>query len=771
MNILNKWFNRRTMYSSILFSYLLMLIIPLLIETFSYFQYSNLINKETEMYNLSLLKQSQRVLDDRLQTIEEMTINLSLDTQVQRFINVSENMDAVDKYNMSKLIESLASYKKTNSFIHGIYIYFPKSGSVITETAKSTVPDFYKYVYRYADWGFDDWKYSINQNHNLEYRAAQVTLSDASDPNQVICLLQSVYQGSIKQPVATIVVTIDAKKVEALLSDGPSALGNLYVLDRSGSTIFGLGDHSLLSAMSNEQLVSHQSSRIHVNNQSFLVSSIHSSYRDRQYVSITSVEFLKNDLKRITDLVILVTIGLITAGIVLAFILAKGKYRPIKKLADGFLAKMRSAPTDAANELQQIEWVADTAFKEKENFLQAMQRQMPVMRSNMLLTLMKGSISAEENSFEDIGIQFNAPYFSVIVVHVDQYHESKLKERNLSKFVISNVLEHLGREVGPSYAVDLDVDRVALLINLADESEADRQNLHDVAVKALEFIRAKFNNTITISIGGIHDELEGIYHSYLEAFRAMEYQIIRGYSSIITFDEIKALHKPQTYVYPIQTEELLISSIKHGDLKKVREIMNDVYEMNFISGQLPLEMARCLFFDMMGTSIKVLNSSVMDYEKIFAGGPQPYELLISSRTIQEMQGTLLWIYEQICEHIQEDKKKHSHHLEDRITSYLQENYTDPDLSLTKVAGVFNLSSTYLSGFFKEQSGENFLNYVNKLRVEAAKKILVEQSISLQEIAALVGYSNNVVLIRNFKKYVGMTPGEYREKNTSTDHKK
>lgn len=765
MDILSKWFYRRTMYSSILFSYLLMLIIPLLIETFSYVQYSNLINKETEIYNLSLLKQSQRVLDDRLQSIEEMTMNLSLDTQVQRFINVTENMDAVDKYNMSKLIESLARYKKTNSFIDGVYIYFPKSGSVVTESAKSTVDDFNKYVYRYVDWGSEDWKYSINQVHNFEYRAAQLTLSDASAPSSVICLLQSVYQGSIKQPVATIVVTIDAKKVEELLSDGPSAFGNLYVLDHSGNKLLGLGDQTLLSSVPKEQLIHQQSSGIQVKNQQFLVSSIRSSYRERQYVSITSVEFIKNDLKRITDLVILVTFGLITAGIILAFILAKGKYDPIKKLADSFQAKMEAAPADAANELKVIEWAADTALKEKEYFLQAMQRQMPVLRSNMLLTLMKGNITAEENSLEDIGIEFNAPYFCVFLVHVDQYHESKLKERNLSKFVISNVLEHLGRELGQSYVVDLDIDRVGLLINLAHDNVTVRINLQDAAAKALEFIGVKFNNTITISIGGVHEKLEGVYRSYQEAFRAMEYQIIRGYSSVITFDEIKAKHKPQTYIYPIQTEELLISSIKHGDIKKVREIMNDVYEMNFVSSQLPLEMARCLFFDMMGTSIKVLNSSVTEYENIFDKGPQPYELLISSRTIQEMQGTLLWIYEQICEHIHEDKKSHSHQLEDRIIAYIQEYYMDPDISLTKVASIIKLSPSYLSGFFKEQVGENFLNYVNKLRVDAAKKILIEQLISLQEVAARVGYSNNVVLIRNFKKYVGMTPGEYREKNS------
>ncbi|WP_248924368.1 helix-turn-helix domain-containing protein [Paenibacillus hamazuiensis] len=766
MDILNRWLSRRTLYASLLYSYLLMLLIPLCIELFSYWQYSGMIAKETEEYNLSLLKQSERVLDDRLQSIEEMTINLSLDSQVQRFINVSENMDAVDKYNMSKLIENLDRYKKTNSFIRGIYIYFPKSGSVVTETAKTTVDDFYKNVYRYADWPFEDWKYALHQIHNLEYRAAKLTLSDASAPSDVICLLQSVFQGSIKQPVAAIVVTIDAKKVEQLLSDEASSFRNLHVLDRFGRSIFGIGDRSLLTAVPMDRLAHRQSFEIEVNGEEYLVSGIRSSYRDRQYVSITSTQLVKNDLSRITSRVILVTLCLFAAGIVLAVVLAKLRYRPIKKLADLFRTKVKSAPEGAANELELIEWMADTAFKEKEQFAQAMHRQMPIIRSNTLLSLMRGStLDDDERALEDIGIEAAYPFFSVILVHIDQYRESKLKERNLSKFVIGNVLEHLGREIGPSFAADIDIDRVGVLINLPENNDAERKKLHDAAAKALEFIGAKFDNTITVSIGGIHDKLDGIHRAYQEAFRAMEYQIVRGYSSVIRFEEMEALQQPRTYVYPMQTEELLIGSIKQGDFAKVRVIMNEVYEMNFAPGNLPLEMARCLFFDMMGTAIKVLGSSALDYDSMFAGGPRPYELLTSSRTIQEMREKLLWIYERICEHIREDKKRHSHQLEDRIAAYIRENFADPELSLTKVAAEFNISPTYLSGFFKEQAGENFLNYVSKIRVEAAKKLLVERSISLQEIAEKVGYSGNVVLIRNFKKLEGMTPGEYREKHS------
>ncbi|WP_424446433.1 helix-turn-helix domain-containing protein [Paenibacillus xerothermodurans] len=553
-------------------------------------------------------------------------------------------------------------------------------------------------------------------------------------------------------------------KVEALLSDGELKLGHLYVSDGSGQRLLSIGHPTVYTLPEKEQSANDGGFFIHMNNREYFVSTLISPHRDRHYILMTSVDFIRQDLKRITNLVWCVTTMLILAGIVLAVVLAKGKYKPIKKIADGFSAKMKTVPKEPSDELKLIEWAADTALKEKEQFLSAMQRQLPVLRSNVLLRLIQGSIPAEQNALQSIGVEFHQRYFCVILVHVDQYSGGTMKDRNFSKFVIGNVLEHLGRELGQSYVVDLDPDRVALLINIDQANDAADMQLQELAAKALEFIGLKYHSTITISIGGVHEKLEGVHASYQEAVRAMEYQILKGYSSVINFGDIKTLHNPQTtYDYPIQTEELLIHSIKHGDIAKVRAIMSAVYQMNFVTRHLPLQMARCLFFDLMGTSIKVLNSSVMDFENIFADGPQPYERLISSRTIQEMQHTLLWIYEKICAHIQAQKNQHSTQLKDRITAYIGETFTDPNLSLTKVAGVFNLNPSYLSGLFKDQVGENFLNYVNKLRVEAAKKYLVEQSVSLQEIAARVGYSNNVVLIRNFKKHVGMTPSEYREK--------
>ncbi len=64
-------------------------------------------------------------------------------------------------------------------------------------------------------------------------------------------------------------------------------------------------------------------------------------------------------------------------------------------------------------------------------------------------------------------------------------------------------------------------------------------------------------------------------------------------------------------------------------------------------------------------------------------------------------------------------------------------------------------------YFKEQTGENFLAFVHKVRLEQAKELLQDTSLPLSAVALKVGYSGEAVFIRNFKKYQGCTPGQYR----------
>lgn len=61
-------------------------------------------------------------------------------------------------------------------------------------------------------------------------------------------------------------------------------------------------------------------------------------------------------------------------------------------------------------------------------------------------------------------------------------------------------------------------------------------------------------------------------------------------------------------------------------------------------------------------------------------------------------------------------------------------------------------------------GEGIQDYINKIRLKQAKKLLLEQNLNLEQTANKVGYSNSNALIRVFKKYEGVTPGQFRDMN-------
>ena len=89
-----------------------------------------------------------------------------------------------------------------------------------------------------------------------------------------------------------------------------------------------------------------------------------------------------------------------------------------------------------------------------------------------------------------------------------------------------------------------------------------------------------------------------------------------------------------------------------------------------------------------------------------------------------------------------------------------ENYSK-DISLDEVSGKVDVSPYYFTRLFKEETGETFLEYLTKLRMDKAKELMKDQSISVKDICTRVGYADPNYFSRIFKKAVGMTPTEYR----------
>ncbi len=327
-----------------------------------------------------------------------------------------------------------------------------------------------------------------------------------------------------------------------------------------------------------------------------------------------------------------------------------------------------------------------------------------------------------------------------------------IDELNKTKVLLKNALKQSFTE--RSFSYDLEEDQLAVLIMSGQNSEEEcRSNIGDSLEKLLITARTFIKSPLSIGIGNIYHNLFEINHSLEEAKEALGFRLKENRNQVIWFAEIE--QELQEYYYPIELEMRLISATKAGDREHVLSIFEILEKENTRTRKLPPDDTKHLYFEVESTLAKI-RSRLAGYikpEKAKEETSEPMDFKLSRLTGR---------YLDICARINESKKSHNTRLISKISEYLGNHYNDPNLCLTSVASDFSITESYLSFFFKEQTGVNFSWQVEKLRIDSAVDLLRTTHLSINEIARSVGYNSDKTFRRVFKRVKGSSPSEYRQ---------
>ncbi|MFF2885250.1 ABC transporter substrate-binding protein [Paenibacillus sp. NPDC057967] len=122
-----------------------------------------------------------------------------------------------------------------------------------------------------------------------------------------------------------------------------------------------------------------------------------------------------------------------------------------------------------------------------------------------------------------------------------------------------------------------------------------------------------------------------------------------------------------------------------------------------------------------------------------------------------------FVYELLRQLTSQNIQTHLPDLAEQAIRYIHEHYREP-LTLESLAQALNYSAPYVARQFKSKTGRSLIEYLIEVRMDEARQLLTDTDLQLQEIAAGVGYLDMSYFIRVFKKTVGLTPGQYREKH-------
>ena len=213
------------------------------------------------------------------------------------------------------------------------------------------------------------------------------------------------------------------------------------------------------------------------------------------------------------------------------------------------------------------------------------------------------------------------------------------------------------------------------------------------------------------------------------------------------------------YYYPESLSVQLSGFISTGNKDQVSELFKLIRNENTVKRSLSYTQQHWLISDIRGTIFKKRHNISADD---LPSDKLKYLDLIDRQFEGEMSlSALKTIALELCEVYGTDTE--SNDLILKIQSYINNNYHNPDLGLSKISEEFGISENYFSYLFKKEVSENFSTYLERLRMARAKEMVLDSANNLSNLYQYLGYNNAASFRRAFKKNFGVSPKEMRDK--------
>lgn len=397
--------------------------------------------------------------------------------------------------------------------------------------------------------------------------------------------------------------------------------------------------------------------------------------------------------------------------------------------------------------------------REQEALLKKYSEQMLVFETKFFNNLMSGYLTNEVEIFDGMeyfNVNLYSPYI-VALIRVDHFKKIVLtmdeREKHLFIFNILNIVE---RELSDNHCCKAFINHfneIALIIGGINDFEV----ILELMRKVKEKICTSINLGVSIGIGRLHEKVSDIYVSFNEANSALRYRCFIGYNSIISLDYVEP-NNHITYRYPLEREELLVYTATIGEFDYCKKLLKELCGALKKCRELPNKLLTQIVTDILISINRNAMEQGLDVKGITSFFPSSDVFKIN--TVDEAEEYLKKGLEGFCKYILVLRKEKEDLILNKVVEYIH-NYYFEGLTVKKTADMFNYSVEYLKKIFKEKMNMNFTEYLNKVRVEAAKTLIEENNFPDEVLALKVGYDDVKIFKSMFKKYVGMTTLEYR----------
>ncbi|MCM3782425.1 helix-turn-helix domain-containing protein [Neobacillus mesonae] len=738
-----------------IWSYLFILLIPLVFMTvFIYENAVQTLRTEIESSRLSQLSQTKVTIDGRMKELSEIASRISYDDRLSSY-------QVTNPYTSPEAIRALDQYKATSSMIDEIYLYFHDDKRIYSSKGLTDFEVFTDNL-SFARWDKQSLYNDLNDVKHPTVRPADLVTKTGGMQDRKLAFLVPITPNSLN-PHATVMYFIKETEITNLID---SILGNYqgltFVLDAEGQVLVANRQGDTLSEEASQILFNHIAPGIQertLDGNEHSIVSVQSESNGWTYMTVMPSSQFFSSVLDVRSFMTLIIIIVLLVGAAIALVLARMQYQPISTLVEFASSRSSEKQGDGTqgytNELDRIRSAL-------EDYSSRIDLQEPFARNHYLTTLIKFGdtdyLTPELQQLFDL--KLNLGYLFVMVIGWNEPEPLDMEHRRciINSLARIDMPEHQAT----GYGVELSqLDRLGIIINFDPAEDLDKI----IQMKQImEQVRGLLMNTLSITpmigSGSCYQNLNELNQSYIEACSAFDLLVPGEYGTAALFQEISKTPSHSFWI-PNHVQLKLAQSLKQGNYDIASQMIRSSVD-SLQSSMLPALLVRCISFDLLNTILKTA-SELGEHHMLQRIAPS----MVFSSSLVELESVLLSLASQLCSEVEQESKQEEQSLIDRIVVYIDDHFTDHNLSLDTVAYEFEISPSHVSRSFKDKTGINFVQYIWQKRLDKVFQQLKTTDTPLKDLIQEVGYLDTPNFIRKFKKETGLTPGQYRKMHRVT----
>ena len=523
---------------------------------------------------------------------------------------------------------------------------------------------------------------------------------------------------------------------------------NRIIMSSEESAHLGEAVPAEIAAVSAE----HHSGIIRIEGIRFFFSVVTSQSTGLKYLSISPYFLVMEDLIGLRQTYFRTLALILTSGVILLLLSLKVNYLPLKKLMHD---SMKRVPEDMREEysmhLDTIRNAMDYLSLQNDTLSKRFSSEKEHLAAFYLRKLLKGEILDYEKfllQVEELGLNLNYPYHRVSIVYSPAF--TALPDKDYLR-IVDRVADRLSPQ---DHLLDYRLHDSLVLIQHYRESNASLADVEEIQ----RILRRECDDEVSVGVSGIYERLSDVPHMYIESSVALESRYINGKNEILVYDFRKQVHGKGDAVSSLDMEKFK-QAVTLCDTEKIRTFMHR-FRQQLLDAKVSTAHSRLRGYDIYKTYLEGLKALPGSRKRAIEG---PSESDFSMQmSFRELESLIIETVSSLKSSTDERKDQERREKVIAIETFVKQRFRDCLFSLQEAAVAFGLSQSGLSLFYKEATGTNINRFLSQLRIDEAKRLILNTDMTIDRIAREVGYQNLSSFIRRFKQLTGTTPGAFRD---------